>query len=75
MSERPASLFELENRGHRGWEFCLEVEHLRWERVGKGPEALGGGEMVKEAGIGHRTHETKRPHYPKGDLGVSRTQR
>lgn len=46
-----------------------------WERVGKGPEALGGGEMVKEAGIGHRTHETKRPHYPKGDLGVRRTQR
>lgn len=36
MSQRPASLFELENRGHRGWEFCLEVEHLRWERVGKG---------------------------------------
>ena len=22
-----------------------------WERVGKGPEALGGGEMVKEAGL------------------------
>ena len=36
MSECPASLFKLENRGHRGWEFCLEVEHLQWERVGKG---------------------------------------
>ena len=36
MSECPASLFELENQGYRGWEFCLEVEHLRWERVGKG---------------------------------------
>ena len=48
MSECPASLFELENQGYRGWEFCLEVEHLRWERVGKGlhqtelPEIQGG---------------------------------
>ena len=48
MSECPASLFELENQGYRGWEFCLEVEHLWWERVGKGlhqtelPEIQGG---------------------------------
>ena len=44
-------------------------------RVGRGPEAHGGGEMVKGAGIRHGRHETKRPHDPKGDSGVRRTQR